>query len=336
MIPGFSMAGRLLPRFDGTRRGVSGGSPAAGMAAVAALLLAVAPVSGWAQQEEAPGQEAPGQEQVPEAPDEQVDDTVIRGEYVFRAAGCFACHTDTAAGGEMLAGGPAVATAFGTFYAPNITPDPVHGIGGWSEADFFRALREGVAPDGSHYYPAFPYTSYTGASDQDLRDLKAYLDTVPPVARPSRPHELSFPYSWRPLLAAWKWQNFEPGRFEPDPARPDSWNRGAYLTVALAHCAECHTPRGRLGGWDRDAWMAGSRDGPTGERVPNITPDPGSGIGNWSQGDVAWLLLTGATPIGDVVGGSMGAVIEHGTRHLTNEDRQAIAEYLMSLPPQPD
>ena len=149
---------------------------------------------------------------------------------------------------SYLAGGAALLTPFGTFYGPNITPDPDHGIARWSDADFIRAMREGTAPDGRHYYPAFPYTSFTLMTDEDLLALKAYIFTLPPAAVPSRPHDLSFPFGFRGLMWTWKLLYLAPGPFVPDPARDADWNRGAYLVEGVGHCGECHTPRGFLGG----------------------------------------------------------------------------------------
>ncbi len=264
----------------------------------------------------------------------QADDgAVARGAYLFRAAGGCSCHTDVKGGGPFLAGGRALKTPFGVFYSPNITPDPETGIGGWSLADFRRAMREGVAPDGSHYFPAFPYPAFTGITDADLADLKAYLDSVAPVRRENRPHELAAPFGWRFLVAAWKWLYFTPGPFRPDPARDARWNRGAYLVTALAHCGECHSPRDALGGIDRDRWLAGNRAGPEGETAPNITPDVETGIGDWSAADIATLLKTGLKPDFDDVQGVMAEAIAQGYRHLRDDDLAAIAAYLASLPP---
>lgn len=258
---------------------------------------------------------------------------IERGARVFHAGGCLACHTDPKAGIEPLAGGPPLETPFGTFYGPNITPDLEHGIGRWTEADFIRALKDGISPDGAHYYPAFPYTSFTKANEADLKDLWAYILAQPPVARPSRPHDLPFPFRWRATLIVWKWLNFEPAAFVPDPTRDAAWNRGAYLVEALSHCAECHTRRNWLGGLDSALHMAGTQDGPDGDSVPNITPDKETGIGDWSASDIAFLLKTGFLPDGDVVGASMADVVNNGTSKLTDEDRKAIVVYLMALPP---
>src|SRR3990172_5782709 len=241
-----------------------------------------------------------------EAPRAETLPALDRGAYLFAAAGCAGCHTDVKAKGPPLAGGRALKTPFGTFYGPNITPDPEHGIGGWSDGDFLRALRDGVAPDGAHYFPAFPYTSFTKMSDADLLALKAYIFSLPAVARPSRPHELSLPFAWRWPLGAWKWLNFTPGPFAPDAARGAEGNRGAYLVEAVAHCRECHTPRDWLGGRDDGRAFAGTPDGPEGEKVPNITPDPATGIGGWSRAQLLRTLKIGLLPDGGFVGALMG------------------------------
>ncbi|MEE8274273.1 MAG: cytochrome c [Alphaproteobacteria bacterium] len=260
-------------------------------------------------------------------------EAVERGKYLFRAAGGCSCHTDVKRGGAFLAGGRALETPFGTFYSPNITPDSETGIGGWSIADFTRAMRDGVAPDGGHYFPAFPYTAFTGIADVDLADMKAYLDTVPPVRRRNTPHDVRPPFAWRFMLAPWKWLFFERGPFRPDPERPASWNRGAYLATALAHCGECHTPRNFLGGLDGGLWFAGTGNGPEGRRVPNITPDVATGIGRWSARDVMDLLETGFKPDFDNIQGPMAEAIEHGYKYLSESDRAAIAEYVLTRPP---
>ena len=263
----------------------------------------------------------------------QETDAVARGAYVFRAAGGCSCHTDVARKGAYLAGGRPLKTPFGIFYGPNITPDAETGIGGWSAADFLRAMRQGVAPDGSHYFPVFPYTSFTKASDQDLDDLWAYLGSVPAVRQANRDHEVSAPYGWRATVGPWKWLYFAPGRGRPDPGKSEAWNRGAYLANALSHCGECHTPRDALGGPDEAMWYAGTKDGPEGEPAPNITPHAATGIGRWSSAQIANLLKTGLKPDFDDVQGVMAEAIDQGFRHLSGADRAAIAEYVLSLPP---
>jgi mono/diheme cytochrome c family protein len=259
-----------------------------------------------------------------------------RGAYLLRLGGCVSCHTDERDGAPFLAGGRALATPFGTFYAPNITPDPEVGIGGWSSGDFVRAMTEGASPGGHPYYPAFPYPSYTRMTQQDLVDLKAYLDTVAPVASEVREHELDRPFGFRPLLEGWQLLFFEEGRFEPDPNRSEVWNRGAYIVTGPGHCGECHTPRNAFGAKQQDRVLAGNPEGPEGKPVPNITPHPEDGIGGWSTTDIAFALQTGILPDGDVLGGAMAEVVEDATSHLTADDRAAIAEYLLSLPPLED
>lgn len=255
------------------------------------------------------------------------------GEYVFHAAGCTGCHTDRDGGGPRLAGGRALKTAFGTFYGPNITPDPKEGIGEWTEEDFVRAIRHGVSPDGSPYYPAFPYPSFTKMTDADVRALWSYLRTVPAAARPSRDHELRFPFRWRFLVHFWRWLYFEPGPLPSDGSPGSEEDRGRYLVEALGHCEECHTPRTRLGGLRSGMKLAGNEHGPEDEAVPNLTPDPETGLGSWAVTDIADLLRIGITRDGDFVGGSMSEVVDESTSHLTDADRRAIAVYLKSLPP---
>ncbi len=173
------------------------------------------------------------------------------GEYLVKAGGCLGCHTEEKKDAVRFAGGRALKTPFGTFYGPNITPHPQAGIGRWTEADFVRAMREGVRPDGANLFPAFPYPSFTKITDTDLRDLWAYLRTLPPSDKASKPHDLKAPFGWRWLVTPWKWLYFEPDPFRPDSAASPAVNRGAYLVAALGHCGECHTPRNRLGGPNR-------------------------------------------------------------------------------------
>jgi len=253
-----------------------------------------------------------------------------RGEYLVRAGGCFSCHT--AAGGRPLAGGRALATPFGTFYSPNITPDPDTGIGRWTDAQFLRALREGVRPDGANYFPVFPYSSFTGITDGDALAIKAYLFSVPPVRQQNRAHDIGFPFSWRFLQTGWKLLFFTPGPFQPVPERSTAYNRGAYLATALAHCGECHTPRNILGAMRSSLRLAGTPDGPDGQLVPNITPDPGTGIGKWERGDVVELLKTGTTPEQSKVKGAMRETIQDGLKYLSDADLEAIADYLFAQP----
>ena len=260
------------------------------------------------------------------------DAAIARGAYVFAAAGCAACHTDGEDHGASLAGGRALVTPFGTFYTSNITPDPVHGIGRWSLADFRRALRDGEDPEGRYFYPVFPFSSYTGMSDGDIADLYAYLMTRKPEPAADKPDRIRFPFEFRPLLFGWRLLYFKEGPLAPVPGKSAEWNRGRYLAEAVVHCRECHTPRNVLGGLDESHAYAGNPDGPDKIRSPNITPDNDTGIGQWSVADIANLLKTGETPDFDRVGKQMAEVVK-GTALLTDADRRAIAVYLKSLPP---
>ena len=258
-------------------------------------------------------------------------DAISRGTYLVRAGGCVSCHT--VPGGTPFAGGRALATPFGTFYSPNITPDRQTGIGGWSDADFLRALHEGVRPDGANYFPVFPYPSFTRITDEDALAIKAYLFSLSPVRQPNRRHDVSFPFSWRFLQNVWKLLFFESGPFRSDPGQTENHNRGAYLVTALAHCGECHTPRNFLGAPNRDRELSGTQDGPDGRSVPNITPDPATGIGGWERSGLAELLKTRATPDGSEVKGAMREAIQDGLKYLSATDLDAIAEYVLSQKP---
>ena len=259
-------------------------------------------------------------------------DMLEKGKYLTIASGCAGCHTDFRKKGRSFAGGAPIVTPFGTFYPPNITAHKEHGIGNWSDDDFIRAMREGVRPDGAHYFPAFPYTSYTKMKSEDARAIKAYLFSLPSVDQPSTPHDIGFPFSWRFLQTGWKMLFFREGKFRPDPSKSASVNRGAYLSDALAHCGECHTPRNIMGGLDYDRWMAGAKDGPEREAVPNITPDTETGLG-WSKEEIVEYLKSGQTPEFDFAGSLMADVIAHNTGKMTDADRAAIADYLKSLKP---
>jgi mono/diheme cytochrome c family protein len=259
------------------------------------------------------------------------EDALGRGEYLVRAGGCFSCHT--AADGQKLAGGRALATPFGTFYSPNITPDPETGIGRWTDAQFLRALRDGVRPDGANYFPVFPYPSFTGITDTDALAIKAYLFSLPPVRQVNRPHDVRFPFSWRPLQTVWKLLFFTSGPFQPAPERSPAYNRGAYLVTALTHCGECHTPRNLFGAMRSSMWLSGTPDGPDGQLVPNITPDPVTGIGQWERDDVVELLKTGVTPEQSKVKGAMRETIQDGLKYLAAGDLEAIADYLFAQSP---
>ncbi len=258
------------------------------------------------------------------------DELLSRGEYILRIGGCVHCHT--AEDGEELAGGRPLATPFGTFYTPNISPHPTAGIGSWSESEFQRALHLGVAPDGSSYYPSFPYTSYTRIGSEDARALWAYLRSVPASSQGNRQHELPWYMRYRMVATIWQYLFFSVGEYRERPQQTVSWNRGAYIAQALAHCGECHTPRNIFGATQADLAFAGNEFGPDDEKVPNITPHPKTGIGDWTREDLRNLLKFGELPDGEYVAGSMEPVVE-GLAHLTPDDREALIDYLQSLPP---
>ena len=257
---------------------------------------------------------------------------VERGRYLVTAGGCITCHTMDRPSAVPMAGGRALGTPFGTFYSPNLTPDLVTGIGAWTDADFARALREGVAPDGTYYYPVFPYPTYTGLNDEDVAAIAAYLRSLTPVRQPRLEHKLPWYLAFRPVLFGWNLLNFSPARFQPEPARGVGWNRGAYLVRHLAHCGECHSPRNRLGAVDHHRELTGNPEGTDGKKVPDISQNPKTGIGSWDLDDIVNLLETGLLPGGDFAGRSMSEVIDDNTSKLTPEDRRAIAVYLKSLP----
>ncbi|MFD1341864.1 c-type cytochrome [Litorisediminicola beolgyonensis] len=252
-----------------------------------------------------------------------------RGARVFTAAGCASCHAAPDAEGEaklVLAGGQRFPSEFGTFLAPNISSDPEAGIGDWSLTEFASAVTLGTSPDGAHYYPAFPYTSYTHLAPQDVTDLWAHMQTLPADPTPSQPHEIGFPFSIRASLGGWKLLYLDDSYVMTDP-EGDTLLRGRDLVEALAHCGECHTPRTALGGLDRSRWLAGAPN-PSGKgTIPALTPDELT----WSETDIAYYLETGFTPDYDSAGGHMVAVIENFAK-LSADDRAAVAAYLKALP----
>lgn len=257
---------------------------------------------------------------------------VNRGAYLARASGCIACHTDFAGGGAPLAGGVKLETPFGTLFSPNLTTDSKHGIGSWTVEDFAKAVRQGVSPDGQPYYPAFTYPFYGSFTDQDIADLWAAFQTVPPVAEPSKPQEMAFPFSQRWGLKLWRAAFLEPPETAPVAGKSETWNRGRLLVEGAAHCAACHTPRNFAGarktGTER---FKGSNALPGGGKAPAIDRAALRGRG-WTAGSLAYALRTGITPEGDAFGGSMGEVVLYGTAFLTDEDRQAMAAYLLDDP----
>lgn len=255
---------------------------------------------------------------------------LANGKTMFAIGGCASCHaTPKQDDRTRLGGGLALKSPFGVFYAPNISMDKTDGIGNWSEADFVAAIMKGTSPDGSHYYPAFPYTSFQHMRVEDVRDLFAYMQTLPAVAGRAPDHDLPFPFNLRFALGVWKLLYLDGEPFKPDPARSEAWNRGAYLVNAPGHCGECHSPRNALGAVIAAQRFAGgpAPDGRGG--VPNITQTK---LKNWSEADFGELLNSGMTPDADFVGGSMADVVRN-TAQLSAADRAAMAHYLKSLPP---
>ncbi len=251
----------------------------------------------------------------------------VNGETVFWAGGCASCHM-AADSKEALAlpGGRRFATPFGTFVAPNISPDPESGIGAWSLVEFASAVRHGTSPEGAHYYPSFPYTTYARMTDADVADLWAFMQTLPPQDRANEPHELDFPFNIRLTLGGWKMLFLNDDWVLAEAGTPEV-ERGRYLVEALGHCAECHTPRNALGALDTSRWMAGAPN-PSGKgNIPGIAPDKL----DWSVEDIAYYLETGFTPDFDSAGGEMVEVIANMAK-LPPEDRAAIAAYLKAIP----
>lgn len=255
-----------------------------------------------------------------------------RGEAVFWAGGCASCHMAEGAEGPaqlVLSGGQRFQSDFGTFVAPNISPHPTKGIGGWSLLDLANAMTRGVSPEGAHYYPAFPYTSYVRADLRDIADLKAFLDKLPVSDAASLPHDVGFPFNIRRALGGWKMLFFR-SDWVVHGDLGEVETRGRYLAEALGHCGECHTPRNALGGPDLARWLGGAPN-PTGKgRIPNITP----GVLDWSEADLVGYFTTGFTPDFDSAGGHMAHVVENLAR-LPESDRAAIAAYLKVVRPLP-
>ncbi|MBN3767255.1 cytochrome c [Burkholderia sp. Ac-20365] len=256
-------------------------------------------------------------------------DLVRRGEYLARAGDCIACHTSDK--GRPFAGGLAISTPFGTIFTPNITPDPDTGIGRWTDADFLRAMHEGIRKDGQRLYPAFPYVEYTKVTDQDVQAIRAYLNTVVPVRYTPPPNDLRFPFNQRWLMIFWNLFNFDEGRFVPNPKQSAEWNRGAYLVEGLAHCGECHTPRNFTQGLKTSERLSGAIQ--AGWHAYNITPHKTSGIGEWSDQEIVDYLSTGIAQGRANAAGPMADVVSDSTQYLNREDLRSIATYLHSLKP---
>jgi mono/diheme cytochrome c family protein len=256
-------------------------------------------------------------------------DLVTRGRYLAQAADCESCHT--APGGQPFAGGRAIPTVFGTLYSSNITPDASTGIGRWSDADFLRAVHQGIGKDGQPLYPAFPYDAYSHMADADALAIKAYLFSLKPVRRTPPPNAVRFPFDQRWLLGVWARLFSREQGFRPVANRSPEWNRGAYLAEALAHCGSCHTPRHPLQGLDNRSKFAGGDA--EGWRAYNITSDRLTGIGGWSDKELNDYLSKGHTEGLGTASGPMGEAVDLGLSHLTQGDVSALIVYLRSIPP---
>jgi mono/diheme cytochrome c family protein len=263
------------------------------------------------------------------AEDSQAFQKIERGRYLAVLGDCVGCHT--APGGKPFAGGAALETPFGALIGPNITPDVATGVGAWSEEDFRRAMHEGIGRDGARLYPAMPYPAYTKVTRDDVSAIWAYLRSLDPVRNEVQPNQLRFPFNVRrPATSTWDLINFQPGVFQPNPAKSDAWNRGAYLVEGLGHCGTCHTPKNITGG-DRGSealqgallqdWYA-----------PDLTEDPRTGIGSWSIEEIVRYLKTGANSY-DIASGPMAEAVSNSTSKMTDADLLAIATYLKDRAP---
>ena len=254
---------------------------------------------------------------------------VERGRYLAAAGNCAGCHTDRS--GAAYAGGAGIATPFGTVFPGNLTPDPATGLGQWTSDHFWRALHDGRSRDGRLLYPAFPYPSFTHVTRADSDAIFAYLQSLAPVARANRAHELRFPYDSQLALAAWRALFFSPGGHVEDPAETAQWNRGAYLVKGLGHCADCHAPRNALGATVHDEGLSGGLIPMQDWYAPSLTSAHEAGVADWEIEHIVELLGTGVSPRGSVIG-PMADVVYDSTQHLADADLQAIAVYLKSMP----
>jgi mono/diheme cytochrome c family protein len=254
---------------------------------------------------------------------------IATGEYLAKVGDCAACHTIR--GGEPFAGGRAISTPFGSIYAPNITPETETGIGDWSADDFWRAIHNGKSRDGKFLYPAFPYPNYTQVTRADSDAIFAYLKTIKPVRQISKEPALGFPFNQRILLAFWRTLYFKPGEFQVQPNQTAEWNRGAYLVQGLGHCSACHTDRNALGGTTNSTDLAGGMIPMLNWYAASLTSDPMTGLGNWDVKDITDLLHTGVSQRGAVFG-PMSEVVYRSLQHVSDNDIQAMAIYLKSIP----
>lgn len=299
------------------------------LGALAALTLLLALLLGWRYANDADRPPPSVQQSAGEA---ALDDPalILRGKYLAIVGDCAACHT--ARGGQRYAGGRSLATPFGDVPAPNLTPDPDTGIGKWNFEDFWRALHEGRGRHGELLYPVFSYTSFTRVTRDDARAIFAYLHSLPPVQQAPTPLGLAFPYDVRSSLLAWRALYFNPGQFQPDPARSAAWNRGAYLVQGLGHCDECHAPRNQFGGIEQHGRLTGGLIPQLEWYAPDLSTQRDGGLEGWSAQDIVDLLRDGQSAKGAAFG-PMAEVVHNSTQYMTEADLHDMATYLQSLPP---
>ena len=253
---------------------------------------------------------------------------IAYGKTLVEAGDCAGCHTADPA--KPFAGGKRIDTPFGAIYAPNLTPDRDTGIGGWADADFTRALRYGVAPDGSSYYPAFPYPYFTKMTKDDTLAIRAYLGTLAPVVSRNKPPALRWPFGYRGLMRIWNTMFFKPGLFEPDQSQSAAWNRGGYLVTGLGHCGACHTPKNYFGADKQAQALSGNEVG--GWYAPRLDGAPRTGLKSWSVEDIVEYLQSGRNAKSHA-DGLMAEVVVNSTSKMSDADVRAIAVYLKGLPP---
>jgi mono/diheme cytochrome c family protein len=253
---------------------------------------------------------------------------IAYGKALVEAGDCAGCHTADPA--KPFAGGKRIDTPFGAIYAPNLTPDGETGIGAWTDDNFTRAVRTGTGPDGSLYYPAFPYPYFTRMTKDDTLAIRAYLGTLAPVVSRNKPPELNWPLGYRRLMRAWNWLFFKPGLFEPDQSKSAAWNRGGYLVTGLGHCGACHTPKNYFGADKTAQALSGSEIG--GWFAPRLDGAVRTGLQSWSAQDIVEYLQSGRNARSHA-GGPMAEVIVNSTSKMSDADVRAIAAYLKDLPP---
>lgn len=254
--------------------------------------------------------------------------TIQKGEYLARAGDCIACHTQP--GGKLFAGGRAMLTPFGTLFSSNITPDAETGIGAWTAQSFYTMMHTGRSPDGGLLYPAMPFGSYTKVSRADSDAIFAYMKSVPPIRAANKPHDLRFPYNNRSLILGWRTLYFQEGEYQPDHAKSEEWNRGAYLVQGLGHCAMCHSAINALGGSSESKAFQGGLIPMQNWYAPSLTSNKEAGLGEWSVDEIGSLLRTGVSPRGAVYG-PMAEVVYNSLQHMTDADTRAMSIYLKSL-----